>query len=81
MAESTQGQSQSQDRPITGDPGGQRSGEQTPREMPSTNAPDADDDARDLAKQHGVDLKSVKGSGQSGRITKADVEAARTAKL
>lgn len=32
--------------------------------------------ARKLAKEHGVDLKALKGSGPNGRITAADVQAA-----
>lgn len=36
---------------------------------------DATDSARELAEEHGIDLSSVSGSGEGGRIVKADVEA------
>jgi pyruvate/2-oxoglutarate dehydrogenase complex dihydrolipoamide acyltransferase (E2) component len=37
---------------------------------------DATDAAAQLAKEAGIDLSTVKGSGEGGRITKPDVEAA-----
>lgn len=40
------------------------------------DGPDATDGAEALAKQEGVNLSTVKGTGQGGRITKADVERA-----
>ena len=30
---------------------------------------------REMAKQHGIDLRQVKGTGEQGRVTKADIEA------
>lgn len=36
--------------------------------------PDATDSARELAKQHNIDLADVRGSGEGGRIIKSDVE-------
>ena len=36
---------------------------------------DATDSAKALAKENGIDLSSVKGSGDGGRITKPDVQA------
>lgn len=36
----------------------------------------ASDAAKKLAKEHGIDLATIKGSGKGGNITKADVQAA-----
>lgn len=38
--------------------------------------PDATDAARELAQDEGVDLATVKGTGEGGRITKGDVQKA-----
>lgn len=42
----------------------------------ATRPTDATDAARDLAREEGVDLGSVEGTGKDGRVLKSDVEAA-----
>jgi pyruvate dehydrogenase E2 component (dihydrolipoamide acetyltransferase) len=47
-----------------------------PRPAPERGAPKASSAARTLARERGVDLSAVKGSGPDGRIVSEDVEAA-----
>jgi pyruvate dehydrogenase E2 component (dihydrolipoamide acetyltransferase) len=67
--------------------------QEPPKETPTKvekTAPPADDDhgerifasplARRMAKQAGIDLAGIKGSGPNGRIVKADIESQGTAK-
>lgn len=46
-----------------------------PRENKAAESVNATDAAVALAEEAGIDLSSVKGSGDGGRITKADVQA------
>lgn len=50
------------------------------REAPSTSSSsqDVDHDVRQAAERHGVDLTTLKGTGENGKITVKDVEAARS---
>lgn len=43
-------------------------------EAQEVQAPPATDSARKLAREHGIDLSAVEGTGSGGKITKADVE-------
>jgi pyruvate/2-oxoglutarate dehydrogenase complex dihydrolipoamide acyltransferase (E2) component len=50
-------------------------GDFTQEQLAERNADvDATDSARDLAAEEGVDLNDVEGTGEGGRVTKADVE-------
>ncbi len=42
--------------------------------IPPDDGPDATDAAKALAAEHGINLASVAGTGQDGRITKDDVQ-------
>lgn len=46
----------------------------------SVSAVDATEGAKKLAKEHSLDLGSIKGSGEGGRVLKGDVEKALAAK-
>lgn len=41
-----------------------------------TAQPDATDSAQELAEEHGIDLRTIQGTGADGRILKRDVEGA-----
>jgi pyruvate dehydrogenase E2 component (dihydrolipoamide acetyltransferase) len=59
-----------------GDRGGQAQAERAPSAEGNGGRPKASPVARRIAREHGIDLSTLEGTGPGGRIVKADVEAA-----
>jgi pyruvate/2-oxoglutarate dehydrogenase complex dihydrolipoamide acyltransferase (E2) component len=69
------GKAQNEQRQSSGQGSAQEGGS---GQSSSSDAPDATPSAEAYAKEKGIDLSTVKGSGQDGRITKEDVEKAES---